>query len=422
MDCVTPVQVQKRAFGLTVALCALFAGCEQQLVEEVVLKPPDPIADRASVPPEANGSTSKAEESAAAVGPHPKQGSVSTVNGYRVLCVAGTPEQMGEQHGRLLKPLVQRVVKAIVKDTKGYTPESYKRLIDGTRVMEEHLPDAFRRELKALAAAAEVNYDELVALQLFGDVSRGSSMYCSTYAVFGKATATGECYAGRNMDYWDYGVMDYGAVIIHFKPDEGIPFFTVSWAGIINGWTLMNAKGIVAANNTGYGARSNSLEGLSTCFMLRKVVQFSETVAAGVQTIKDTPRACGTVTVVAGGSPPNAAEVEYDHEAVVVRWAKDGYVLGTNHFRTLYEDPPLKDDEGWCSRYQRMLTLIRENYGKIDDTMNFTADPGVYMSINLHSVWLAPNSLRFHLAMSKSPAAEGPFEAFKLTPDGIVGE
>ena len=247
-------------------------------------------------------------------------------------------------------------------------------------------------------------------------------MYCSTYAVFGKATATGECYLGRNMDYLDYGVMDYAAVVIHFKPDKGTPFFTVSWAGIINGWTLMNTKGIVAANNTGYGARSNSLEGLSTCFMLRKVVQYSETVEAGVQTIKDTPRACGTVTVVAGGTPPNAAEVEYDHDAVVVRWAKDGYVLGTNHFRTLYEDPPLKDDEGWCSRYQRMLTLIRENYGKIDDTMNFTADPSVYMSINLHSVWLAPNSLRFHLAMSQSPAAEGPFEAFRLTPDGIVGE
>lgn len=349
-------------------------------------------------------------------------GRLSLINGYTVLHLAGTPEQMGEQHGRLLKPVVRKVVQAVIRREMGQTQDSYKRLINGTRVMEKHLPDAFRRELKALATAVDLPYEEVVALQLFGDVSRSNSMHCSTYAVFGKATGTGECFAGRNMDYWDYGVMRYGALLIHFRPDEGIPFVTVSWAGIINGWTAMNVKGIVVANNTGYGARSNSTGGLSTCFMLRKVAQFCDTVDAGVKTIQDTPRACGTVMLVAGGVPPKAAEVEYDHEAIVVRWAKDGYVLGTNHFRTLYEDPPMKDTEGWCSRYQRMLELIKASYGQIDGSMNFTADPKVYMGINLHSAWFATKSLHFQLAMGPAPAAEGPFEAFRLTPHAIVGE
>ncbi len=351
-------------------------------------------------------------------------GRVETIHGYRVLHVEGSPEQMGEQHGRLLKPLVQRVVKTIVRDTFGDTPANYKSLIDGARTMEKFLPDAFRRELKALAKAADVKYDELVALQLFGDVNRGrDSAYCSTYAVLGKATATGECFVGRNLDYWDYGVMKFGALIIHFKPDEGIPFMTVSWAGIINGWTAMNTKGICVANNTGYGARANSLEGLSTCFMIRKIVQYSGTVDAGVEAIRATPRACGTLMLIAGGDPPKAAEVEYDHKAIAVRWAGDkGYTIGTNHFRTLYQNPPLKDDEGWGGRYKRLYELIQENYGEIDNTHCFVADPGVYMGITLHSALLCPKTLRFRLAMGREPAPEGPYESFRLTEQGLVGE
>ena len=349
-------------------------------------------------------------------------GRVSEINGYRVLHVAGTPEQMGEQHGRLLAPLVQRVLRDVMQGITGASPRSRKALLDGARVMERYLPDSFRRELKALAAAANVDYDELVALQLFGDVSRSAGLYCSTYAVLGKATQTGECFAGRNLDYWDYGVLGYGGAIIHFRPSEGHPFVTVSWAGIINGWSVMNVKGIVVANNTGYGARSNSLEGLSTCFMLRKVAQSCATVQQGVDVIRQTPRACGTVMLIAGGNPAQAAEVEYDHEGFAVRWAKTGYVAATNHFRTLYEDPPLTDEEGWCSRYQRLMALVRDNYGQIDDTMNFTADAHVYMGINLHSAWFAPRTLSFRLAMGPAPAAEKPFEAFRLTSDGIVGE
>ena len=401
--------------GLAAVLCSLSCQCDRPA------RPAKAPAEQAATQPAAAPQPS-------APAPRPPKpaafgaGRLERVNGYTVLHLAGTPEQMGEQHGRLLKNVIPKVVQTVVRDANGSTPEEYKLLIDGARAMEKYLPDAFRRELKALAAAAEVPYDELVALQLFGDVNRGNSMYCSTYAVLGKATATGECFVGRNMDYWDYGVMRYGAVLIHFQPDDGIPFFTVSWAGIINGWTAMNAKCIVVANNTAYGAKANSTEGLSTCFMLRKIVQYCDTVVAGVKTIRTTPRSCGTTMIVAGGNPPKAAEVEYDHDAVAVRWANNGYICATNGLRRLYQDPPMKDSEGWSSRYLRMVELIKSNHGRIDEAMNFVADPQVYMGINLHSALLCPQSLRFRLAMGRQPAAEGPYECFVLTPKGIVAD
>jgi hypothetical protein len=271
--------------------------------------------------------------------------------------------------------------------------------------------------------------------------------------VHGPATATGECVVGRNMDFYDYGVVAYGMVIIHYTPDRGRPFMTITWAGIINGWTLMNADGIVTANNTAGGAHSNSLEGISTCFMLRKVAQYARTVAEGVQIIKDTPRAVGTNMIVAGGDPCAAAIVEFDHENVEVRWAKDGVVLAANTFRSLYRNEPESDDgdgsddefdseyddedygdydsdddddDGYSyyyvdSRYKKLEDLITENYGRIDRSMNFIAAEGVpspYM--NLQCVLLFPDDLSFSAAIGMPPAYKGPFRKLRMTERGIV--
>lgn len=394
-------------------------------------------------------------------------------NGYQILRLVGTPEEMGRQHGRLLGPLVRRVVKDVIVG-EAHEGSQYDRLMAGTRRMEQQLPLDIRQELHALADEAGVKYLDLVALQLFGDVWRASN--CSSFAVFGPATSGGELIAGRNFDFWDHGVSEYGAVIIHYLPRDGIPFFTITWAGIINGWTAMNVKGVLAANNTAFGGRSSSLDGLSTCFMIRKIVQHASTVREGVKIVEDTPRACGTNMIIAGGSPPAAAVVEYDHEQVAVRWAKPadapmpqtprqtglqapevgrnsinlrgndddnfsfrndsawqsdsaysyvsdlpGVVIATNHFRKLYQDDSTGGWTSWCSRYRKLEELIGQNFGRIDRTMNFIGAPGVPMgSINLHSALLFPSDLTFRVSMGKVPAYEQPYRWFRLTPTEIV--
>jgi hypothetical protein len=374
--------------------------------------------------------------------PYP-DGHLGYIDGCMVLHVAGTPEQMGEQHGRLLRSQVRRMIQDLIHDNVALGPSSYRRLIDGTCVMERFLPDEYQRELRALAKAADVNYYDLVAAQLFGDVQRGMPYtyysYCTSYAVYGPATKAGECIVGRDMDFYDYGVPEYGMVIIHFTPDRGRPFMTITWTGIINGWTLMNADGIVTANNTAYGAHSNSLEGISTCFMLRKVAQYARTVAEGVRIVEETPRAVGTNMLIAGGNPPAAAIVEFDHEQVEVRWATEGVVLAANEFRRLYREEP-EEDADWgdgeedeepedeysyssyyYSRYDRLTDLVKRNYGRIDRSMNFAAADGVPMSsTNLQCVLLFPRDLSFSAAIGMPPACDGWFAKLRMTERGIV--
>ncbi|MBI2300678.1 MAG: hypothetical protein HYU66_17355 [Armatimonadetes bacterium] len=344
-------------------------------------------------------------------------GSLLEVNGYRVLSVSGPPDELGRQHGRLLRDEVRRVVQEVIVDGEGAW--GLERLLDGARVMEPHLPPEYRAELHALADAAEVDYLHLVALQLFGDVSRASSGYCTGFAAFGPATVNGECIIGRNMDYWDHGASRHAAILLHVKPDRGHEFLTCSWAGIINGWTSLNARGVFCSNNSGYG-RHESLEGVSTCFMVRKVAQYAGSVAEGVRLVETTPRAVGTILVIAGGTPPDAAVVEYDHEQVAVRRAKDGWIAADNTFHALGREAPEEPLEG--SRAGNLGALIREHYGRIDRSHNFAAAQGVPIrSINLHSALVFPADLSMYVSMGTVPAADQPYHGFRMTRDGVVG-
>ena len=338
------------------------------------------------------------------------------VNGVRVLTLYGTPEEMGRAHGTLLRDDVRWVVETVVRGTVASDDARREAFLARVDVMERHLKDAWRRELRALADAAGVDYRELVALQLFGDVERAPM--CSSFAVFGRATATGECVVGRNFDYWYEEVARRASIILDYHPKDGRRFVTLSWAGVINGWTLMNDAGIVAANNTAYSAGANSLEGISTCFMLRKVAEEAATVDEGAIIVERGPRACSTNLIIAGGNPPAAAVAEYDHERIVVRRAKDGFILATNSFLELGETAA---EEPTYGRYGVMNGLIRENYGKIDRTMNFAGADGVPIeSINLHSALMFPKDLTFRAAMGAVPACRGEFKWFRMTPDGIA--
>ena len=353
------------------------------------------------------------------------EGNRQTLNTYHVLHVAGTPEQMGEQHGRLMRKEVRRVIDDLIVNGEGNFGNRYDELIEGTKVMEPYQPEECRREMRALAEAAGVKYLDVVAAQLWGDVWRGrpatyaKGWGCTSYGAFGPATQTGEILCGRNMDWFDHGVSEYAAVLIHFTPDKGLPFVTVTWAGVINGWTAMNARGIVVANNNGYDGRHTQLEAISTCFLLRKVAQYASSVEDGIDLIRNARRACGTNLIVAGGDPPNAAVAEFDSENLEVRWAKDGYVTADNSFYNLYEAPGAAVSE-W-SRAGRLVQLIRENYGRADRTMNFAAAPGVALTgINLHSAVLFPKDLTLKVSMGQFPAVEHPYRGFRLTRQGIV--
>jgi hypothetical protein len=382
-------------------------------------------------------------------------GRLRVVNGIRVLELWGTPEQMGRAHGTLLKDDIRRVIADVIDGAAG--PEF---IMEGTRVMERHQHERHRREMRALAGAAGVDYMKVVALQLFGDVERAhvpkadeieageidegewmnglpapdlnelleraerripGAYACTNFAMFGPATATGELIAGRNFDFWYQEVAAYASLIIHYRHEKPLhSFVTLTWAGVVNGWTLMNDAGVCTANNLSLGMES-SLEAVSTCFLLRLVAEEAGSVEEGIALARKASRSGGTAMLVAGGTPPDAVELEFDHAEFHVRRAHEGWVIADNGSRIVGRDPPLKPEEGTLGRYGTLMGLIKRNYGRIDRTMNFAAARGVALEgINLHSAMLFPSDLTFAVSMGTVPACRAPFRRLRMTPTGLV--
>jgi hypothetical protein len=352
-----------------------------------------------------------------------------------IISVRGTPDERGTAHGKLLKSEVGALVGSVREFLSREGNDHYRQCVDGGRVMRKFVDKDVVTELDACAKAAGVDSDELMLTQLFGDVNRakGFSSLCSSFAAFGEATVDGKLIFGRNFDYGGRGLEGGLPVILQEIPTgdgAGRPFVTLGYAGILNGWTAMNADGLCASNNTLFNG-SDSLEGMSTCFLLRKIVERATTVEQGVSLVEKTPRACTTGMMIAGKNDAgkwDARFVEFDSKSMAVVEPRNGLVLATNQRQKLPIENIQTSGEVTCGRYKALRAYITDRAGKLsfdDATQNPAAAQHVYMSINLHCALLDPPGQRFRAAFVNGdgkPAAETPFRSFRVSANDVSVE
>ncbi|MBM4041387.1 MAG: hypothetical protein FJ290_23035 [Planctomycetes bacterium] len=354
-------------------------------------------------------------------------GRLETLNGYTVVSVEGTPEEMGTAYGKLLGPTIRRVLNDLLLKGIGAEPEALKNLLAGSRTMEKFQPQEYLDELKAVAAAADVPCEQLALLQYYGDVRRctrgaGNAMFCTSFAILPPLTKERVCLVGRNFDYYDHGAGAYASILAYYRPKGRIPFVTVTWAGVINGWTLLNEKGIAVSFNIVAGSRSETLEAVSTCFLLRHVAERAGSVEQGIELVTKASRSCGTNMLVVQGNPPDAALIEFDHARLVVRRPADGFVGATNNFMALYQEgnPPASEYRG---RIGVARDLALAGKGELDFSANIAGSDGVPINgMNLHSATLDATNRRLRVAMGTIPACELPSHAFRLTEKGLEAD
>jgi hypothetical protein len=350
-----------------------------------------------------------------------------------ILTVRGSPAERGEAHGKLLGKEVAVLVASVRKClTDEKDKAHYPQCVDGARTMAKFVDADVVAELNACAKAADVDGDELMLAQLFGDVNRakGFTTLCSSFAAFGEATAEGKLLVGRNFDYAGHGLEGGVPLILQEIPTglgAGRSFVTLGYAGILNGWTAMNTAGLCASNNTLYGGK-NTLDGMSTCFMLRKIVERAGTVEEGAMLVRNNKRACTTGMLIAGKNEAgkwDARFVEYDAEKVAVVEPAKGIVQATNQRQKLSFDTT-SPGAPTCERYAALKLYLNAHDGKLsfeDAKQNPVGAKGVYMSINLHCALLDPPGQRFRAAFADGdgkPAAEKVFRDFEVKAAAVV--
>ena len=128
---------------------------------------------------------------------------------------------------------------------------------------------------------------------------------CSSYAAWGEHTEGGALYGTRNMDFSaGTGIYQYGNVAA-FIPDDGVPFVTVSWAGMtLGGLAGINREGVSIGN----AQSSSPMERLATESALlggTRVLQHATDVDSAIGLLEKAPTV-GVAGVVGWGDPANA--------------------------------------------------------------------------------------------------------------------
>ncbi len=322
------------------------------------------------------------------------QGRLEQHDGTRVLFLKGTPAQMGEQHGVLLRAqardLVDRVLYGVgVGSSFAKGRWFFAEIEEAQARFGKFVDRRYTEEMDAMARAAGVEPEEARLANFFPEL-----FHCSGFAVWGAATKDGRLDHGRILDYMKgVGLEQNAAVIVH-QPDQGHAWVNVGYAGFTGTVTAMNERGVAVGEMGGRG--EGQWDGKPMAQLLREVMEKAGTLDEAVEILRRSPRTCEYYYVISEGKSrravgiaatstrfevvlPNKAHPQLPHPVV------DAVLLSAG------------------DRYEELVRRVKGGFGRLDETgaRGLMTRP-VCMNSNIHSVLFAPESLEFWVANADS--------------------
>lgn len=322
------------------------------------------------------------------------KGRLEMINGTRVLFLEGTPEEMGEQHGRLLKDEIRNLVDRIVYGVGvGSSFDKgrwfFGEIEEAQGRLEPFIDERYLREMDAIAAATGMHPQEVRLANFFPEL-----FHCSGFALHGSATVDGELYHGRILDYLRGLGLEQNAVVMIMQPDEGNAWVNVSYAGFIGSVTAMNEKQVAMGEMGGRG--EGNWDGKPMAQLMREVMERADTIEEAVEIMRAGPRTCEYYYVISDAKSDRAVGLKTTPEIFETVWS------GESHPQL---KRPVKDTVLMSAgdRYEALVDRVEANFGEFDaHAARALMDPPVCMNSNIQSVLFAPGSLDFWVANADS--------------------
>ncbi|MBM4030938.1 MAG: hypothetical protein FJ291_04035 [Planctomycetes bacterium] len=325
-----------------------------------------------------------------------------------VVHLYGSPEEMGEQYGALLRQPLRSLATCI----ELFMPdEKKKRAARFAETLEKNLPDDARAELKAIAKASGVPYETVVAANVTPNI------LCTALAVWDKATPDGALILGRNSDYPAFGLEKVLGLIVVYHPDEGNPVVSVNYLGMIGCTTGINSEGVAFGNLLSLNAknRDTNENGLPVQLHLRRVAHRAcnaDELARGLLALE---HAAPMNVVVA--DEKRALVVELAGNGGETRTSEKGILAVSNHFLS----QALASYPSRCARYDSLMRSAEGNFGGHDvEKMKEALFAAKIEGWNLHSVIFEPAKKCLHVSMNRQPASAGPYATFGV--DALIAD
>jgi outer membrane lipoprotein-sorting protein len=337
------------------------------------------------------------------------------IDGTRVLVLKGSPEEMGRQHGVLMKRQVQNLTKCVLYGVGvGSSFDKgrwfFGEIEDAQRRLNPFTDERYVREMDALAEAAGLRKQEVRLANFFPEL-----FHCSGFAIFGKATEGGKMYHGRILDYIRGMGLEQNAAVIVMRPDKGNAWVNVGYAGFIGSVTAMNDKHVAIGEMGGRG--EGNWDGKPMAQLIREVMEKASTLDEAVEIMRKGPRTCEYYYVISDAKTKTAVGIAATPKKFEV------IKSGESHPQLPHPIPDavlMSSDK----RYEELARRVREGYGQFNEekARDLMKRP-VCMTSNIHSVLFEPDSLDFWVANadSKNPAAHTRYTKYNLA-ELLAGE
>ncbi|PXW13516.1 acyl-CoA:6-aminopenicillanic acid acyl transferase [Chryseobacterium sp. CBTAP 102] len=365
------------------------------------------------------------------------------------LYIQGNPLQLGYNNGALTQSLMQKQESIFFSKVESFVPSKFKqRLLRGflkwyNRKMYLNVREDYQAELYGLSQYSSDQYDFIAPkylrnLYLHGAHDIGHAMQdlamvgCTSLAVWNENTEDGDLLIGRNFDFYVGDDFAKNKLVEFVQPEEGIPYMSVSWPGMIGVVSGMNKEGITVTINAGKSKIPLTAK-TPISLVTREILQYAKNIDEAIAIAKKRKVFVSESILVGSAADKNAVIIEVSPKNFgVYRVQNTSQILCTNHFQSeTYKDDKRnqKQIEESHSEYryeklqellqeekkitpQKMASILRNKSGLKDESIGYGNEKALNQLLAHHAVIFSPQKKL--VWVSSNPYQLGEFVCYDL--------
>ncbi|WP_339612121.1 C45 family peptidase, partial [uncultured Planktosalinus sp.] len=286
------------------------------------------------------------------------------------LKVSGDPLQIGLITGALTQPLLEYQEQAFFNKVEELVPSKLKQnLLRGflkwyNRKLYLHVPEEYKTEIYGLSHYAGNTYNfiappylRLLYLHAAHDIGHAMQdlalVGCTSIAVWGNNSEDGQLLIGRNFDFYAGDDFAKNKIIAFVEPENGYPFMSVTWAGMIGVVSGMNNQGLTVTMNAGK-SEIPLVAKTPVSILAREILQYAKNIDEAISIAKNREVFVSESIMIGSAEDQKAILIEISPDNFGIYQANNQtQLICSNHFQS----DTFKDDE-------RNLKHIEESHSQ----------------------------------------------------------
>ena len=295
----------------------------------------------------------------------------------------GNPYQLGLTSGALLEKLYKKQDSIFYQKINSFVPSQRKQKILFhflkwfNRDIEKNIIPEYQAELYGISHYSDTVFNRYIpayqrSMYLHAAHDIGHALQdlmlvgCSSLVVWGDKTPDGKLLIGRNLDFYVGDDFAQNKLISFVKPSSGIPFMSVSWAGMIGVVSGMNYEGLMVTINASKSYIPFKAK-TPISLLCREILQYASTLEEAVEIAKKRSVFVSENILVASAKDKKAIIIEISPRKIDV-FESPNYdnLICTNHFQSdgyLSDKKNIKQIKETHSfyRYQKIQELLQKS-------------------------------------------------------------